>query len=65
MTTTGVYYVNLPVMWPFKSKSPKEKLEAQYKAKLKEAYQMASVNRAKSDQLVFEAEEILKKIDHA
>ena len=47
----------------FKRKSKKEKLEQQYEKKLEEAYKMSHINRAKSDQLRSEAEDILKMIE--
>tara|TARA_Y100000385_G_scaffold265467_1_gene299768 strand:+ start:463 stop:642 length:180 start_codon:yes stop_codon:yes gene_type:complete len=47
----------------FKKKSEKEKLIILYKKKQEQAYKLSRVNRAKSDQMVKEASEILKKID--
>jgi len=47
----------------FKKKSPVEKLEAQYKAVMKEAFDLSKVNRSAGDAKYAEAEEIQKKID--
>jgi len=46
----------------FKKKSKKEKLQVQYEALLKEAYQLSTTNRNMSDQKNFDAEEIMKQI---
>lgn len=48
----------------FKRKSKKEKLEKKYRNKLEEAYKMSTINRAKSDELTYEAEQILKEIEN-
>ena len=48
----------------FKRKSKKEKLEIKYRNKLEEAYKMSTVNRSKSDELTYEAEQILKQIEN-
>ena len=47
----------------FKRKTELEKLEIKYKALLKEAYQLSKINRSKSDQKTFEAEEVFKQIE--
>lgn len=47
----------------FKKKSEKEKLQIQYEKLLKEAHTLSTSNRKMSDQKVFEAEEIMKKIE--
>lgn len=47
----------------FKKKSEKEKLQAAYSKKLEEAYKMSTVNRALSDKLSAEAEELAKQIE--
>ncbi len=47
----------------FKSKSPKEKLNAQYKKLLKEAHQLSTSNRSKSDEKMAEANAILDQIE--
>lgn len=47
----------------FKKKSKKEKLQAQVKKLLNEAYTLSTNNRKISDQKVFEAEELMKKIE--
>ena len=47
----------------FKKKSEKEKLYEQYQKLTKEAHSLSSTNRKLSDQKVFEAEEIMKKIE--
>ena len=47
----------------FKKKTEVEKLEIKYKALLKEAYDLSKTNRSKSDQKIFEAEEVSKQIE--
>ncbi|WP_373018732.1 Lacal_2735 family protein [Muriicola sp.] len=46
----------------FKKKSPLEKLEAEYKKVMKEAFELSKVNRSAGDDKYAEAEEIQKKI---
>ncbi len=48
----------------FTRKSKKEKLQKQYRKKLEEAHKMSTISRAKSDQLTFQAEQILKDIEN-
>lgn len=47
----------------FKKKSEVEKLELKYKKLLEEAHKLSTTNRNKSDEKVFEANELLKEID--
>lgn len=47
----------------FKKKSEVEKLEDQYKKKMKEGYDLQSIDRSSSDQKYMEADQILKKIE--
>ena len=47
----------------FKKKSEVEKLEDQYKKKMKEGYDLQSIDRSASDQKYVEADQILKKIE--
>ena len=47
----------------FKKKTEVEKLQSKYKALLKEAYDLSKINRSKSDQKTFEAEEVYKQIE--
>ena len=47
----------------FKKKTEVEKLQIKYKALLKEAYDLSKINRSKSDQKIFEAEEVYKQIE--
>lgn len=47
----------------FKKKSEVEKLQAQYKKLMEEAYKLQTINRSDSDQKYLEADNILKKID--
>jgi hypothetical protein len=47
----------------FKKKSEKEVLQQQYENLMTEAFKLSTVNRKLSDDKVFEAEEIMKKID--
>jgi hypothetical protein len=46
-----------------KSKSPEEKLEALYKQKLKEAFDLSKVNRAAADLKTAEAEAVAQELD--
>lgn len=47
----------------FKKKSPVEKLEAQYKTLMKEAFELSKINRSAGDTKYAEAEEVQKKIE--
>ena len=47
----------------FKKKSEKERLESQYANLLKEAHSLATTNRKLSDQKIFEAEEVMKRLE--
>ncbi len=47
----------------FKKKSEKEKLQMQYEKLLKESYTLSSSNRKLSDQKVFEAEEVMNRLE--
>lgn len=47
----------------FKKKSVLEKLEDQYQKKMKEGYELQSINRKASDQKYLEAQEILDRIE--
>lgn len=47
----------------FKSKSEKEKLQAEYKKLHEEAFKLSKVDRIKSDEKFAEAEEIMKRIE--
>ena len=46
-----------------KSKSPEEKLEALYKQKFKEAFDLSKVNRAAADLKTAEAEAVAQELD--
>ena len=48
----------------FKRKSKKEKLKKEYEQKLAEAHKMASINRLKSDKLIYEAEQLIKLMEN-
>ena len=48
----------------FRRKSKKEKLQKEYRQKLAEAHKMSAINRAKSDQLIYEAEQLIKQIEN-
>ena len=56
--------LKLHMMSLFKRKSKKEKLEKKYRNKLEEAYKMSTINRTKSDELTYEAAQILKEIEN-
>lgn len=47
----------------FKSKSKIEKLQEQYAKLLKEAHELSTIDRMKSDEKIAEAEEIGKEIE--
>jgi len=47
----------------FKKKSKAEILQKKYEKLLKEAYELSTVDRSKSDQKTFEANEVLKEIE--
>lgn len=47
----------------FKKTTEKEKLYKQYQKLTKEAHSLSTTNRKLSDQKVFEAEEVMKKIE--
>ena len=47
----------------FKKKSEMEKLQLEYKRLLEEAHRLSTSNRSLSDEKMFEANEVLKKID--
>jgi hypothetical protein len=47
----------------FKNKSQREKLYEQYQKRTKEAHRLSTSNRKLSDQKVYDAEEIMKKIE--
>ena len=48
----------------FRRKSKLEKLEKEYREKLEESRKMASINRAESDRLIYQAEQILIAIEN-
>ena len=47
----------------FKKKSEKDLLYAAYKKLTKEAHSLSTTNRKLSDQKVYEAEEVMKKLE--
>ena len=47
----------------FKKKSEKEKLQSQYAKLMAEAHSLSSTNRKLSDQKIFEAEEVMKRLE--
>ncbi|MEX0287962.1 MAG: Lacal_2735 family protein [Flavobacteriaceae bacterium] len=46
----------------FKKKSEKEKLAEQYRRLLKESHALSTINRRKSDQKAYEADEVMKRL---
>lgn len=48
----------------FRRKSKKEKLEKEYQQKLAEAHKMSQINRKKSDELIYEAEQLIKQMEN-
>ena len=47
----------------FNKKTEKEKLQAQYGKLLKEAHSLSTTNRKMSDAKVFEAEQVMQRIE--
>ena len=56
-------YENEKMFGLFKKKSEKEKLEAQYDALIKKSYELSHSNRAESDKVQAQAQEVLKQIE--
>jgi len=56
-------YENENMFGLFKKKSEKEKLEAQYDALIKKSYELSHSNRAESDKVQAQAQEVLKQIE--
>ncbi|MFT4802653.1 MAG: transcription elongation GreA/GreB family factor [Flavobacteriaceae bacterium] len=48
----------------FKKKSEKDQMHEQYQKLTKEAHNLSATNRRLSDQKVYEAEEIMKKLEN-
>jgi hypothetical protein len=48
----------------FRRKSKKEKLKKEYEKKMAEAHKMAAISRKKSDELIFEAEQLMIQIEN-
>jgi len=46
----------------FRKKTPLQKLEEQYDKLIQESYKMSTIDRAKSDTLAYEANEVLEQI---
>lgn len=47
----------------FGKTNPKAKLEKQYKKLLEDSYRLSTIDRAKSDKVRAEAEEVMKQIE--
>ena len=47
----------------FRKSSPIEKLTKKHKSLLEEAYKLSTINRKKSDELIYEADLIVKEIE--
>ena len=47
----------------FKKKTEREKLEAEYDALIKKSYELGHSNRAESDRVQAQAQEVLQKLD--
>ncbi len=47
----------------FKKKSEKEVLQERYRKLMEESHKLSHVNRKRADDKVFEAEEVLKKLE--
>ena len=48
----------------FRRKTKKEKLQKKYREKLYETHKMSTINRKLSDQLMYEAEQLLKELEN-
>jgi hypothetical protein len=48
----------------FKKKSEKQKLQDRYAKLMEEAYNLSSSNRKLSDEKVYQAEQVMKQIEH-
>jgi len=48
----------------FKKKTEEEKLQKKYDTLIEESYKLSTINRTKSDEKQFEANEVLKQIDN-
>lgn len=48
----------------FKRKTKKEKLQKEYEQKLAEAHKMSAINRTKADELIYEAEQLIKQMEN-
>lgn len=59
----GLIQIRKDMFGLFNKKSEKEKLQAQYGKLMKEAHSLSTTNRKLSDTKIFEAEEIMKKIE--
>lgn len=47
----------------FKKKTKTERLQAKYESLMEEAYKLSKINRSRSDQKAFEANEILEQLE--
>lgn len=47
----------------FKKKTEKEKLQAAYEKLLKKSYELSTINRAESDKVAAQADELARKIE--
>ena len=56
-------YENENMFGRFKKKAEKEKLEAQYDALIKKSYELSHSNRAESDKVQAQAQEVLKQME--
>lgn len=63
MESGFVLFQNTTMFGLFKKKSEKEKLQAQYEKLIAESHKMSTIDRAKSDLLAAEADEIGRKIE--
>ena len=48
----------------FRRKTKKEKLQKEYEAKLAESHKMSTINRKRADELIYEAEQLIKQIEN-
>ena len=63
VTIVGFQIKIIDMFGLFRKKTEEEKLQEKYEALMKEAYKLSRVDRTKSDQKYFEADQILKLIN--
>ena len=62
-TSRSISHQNKTMFGLFNKKTEKEKLQVQYAKLLKEAHSLSTTNRKMSDAKVFEAEQVMQRIE--